>query len=77
MRDLYVEGVAIHGDPESCVGDLRGRSEALTGAVQAGLLSRKIGTARLMKKKICAEDVPAQDVGNPRAGGGASDDQRR
>jgi hypothetical protein len=32
MRELYVEGVAIHGDPESCVDDPRGRGEALTGA---------------------------------------------
>ena len=32
MREPYIEGVAIHGDPESCVGDPRGRSEALTGA---------------------------------------------
>ena len=35
MEELYAEGVAIHGDPESCVGDPRGRSEALTG-VRAG-----------------------------------------
>jgi hypothetical protein len=32
MEEPYIEGVAIHGDPESCVGDPRGRSEALTGA---------------------------------------------
>ena len=31
METLYTEGVATHGGPESCVGDLRGRSEALTG----------------------------------------------
>jgi hypothetical protein len=35
MRTLYIEGLAIHGDPESCVGVPRGRSEALTG-VRAG-----------------------------------------
>jgi hypothetical protein len=35
MRTLYIEGLAIHGGPESCVGDPRGRSEALTG-VRAG-----------------------------------------
>src|SRR5512132_4392327 len=35
MEELYIEGLAIHGDPESCVGDPRGRSEALTG-VRAG-----------------------------------------
>jgi hypothetical protein len=32
MKEPYIEGVAIYGDPESCVGDPRGRSEALTGA---------------------------------------------
>src|SRR5438874_11070387 len=35
MRTLYIEGLAIHGGPESCVGVPRGRSEALTG-VRAG-----------------------------------------
>jgi hypothetical protein len=35
MEELYVEGLAIHGGPESCVGDPRGRGEALTG-VRAG-----------------------------------------
>lgn len=35
MRELYVEGVATHGGPESCVDDPRGRGEALTG-VRAG-----------------------------------------
>src|ERR1700685_2281931 len=32
MEELYVEGLATHGDPESCGGDRRGRGEALTGA---------------------------------------------
>ena len=35
MRTLYIEDLASHGGPESCVGDPRGRSEALTG-VRAG-----------------------------------------
>ncbi len=35
MKELYIEGLAIHSGPESCVGDPRGRSEALTG-VRAG-----------------------------------------
>lgn len=35
MRTLYIEGLAPHGGPESCVGGPRGRSEALTG-VRAG-----------------------------------------
>ncbi len=32
MEELYIEGLAIHGDPESCVGAREGVSEALTGA---------------------------------------------
>ena len=32
MRELYIEGVAIHDDPESCVGVREGVGEALTGA---------------------------------------------
>jgi len=35
MEELYAEGLATHGGPESCVDDLRGRGEALTG-VRAG-----------------------------------------
>jgi hypothetical protein len=31
MRELYVEGVAIHDGPESCVGVREGVGEALTG----------------------------------------------
>jgi hypothetical protein len=32
MEELYVEGLATHDDPESCVDVPRGRGEALTGA---------------------------------------------
>jgi hypothetical protein len=35
MEELYAEGVAIHGGPESCVDVPQGRGEALTG-VRAG-----------------------------------------
>jgi RNA-directed DNA polymerase len=35
MRTPYIEGLATHDGPESCVGDPQGRSEALTG-VRAG-----------------------------------------
>ena len=42
MRTPDIEGVAIHGGPESCVGDPRGRSEALTGVRAGQLLSREI-----------------------------------
>ena len=32
MEELYTEGVATHGDPESCVVAHEGGGEALTGA---------------------------------------------
>ena len=32
MEELYAEGLATHGGPESCVDDPRGRGEALAGA---------------------------------------------
>ena len=32
MEELYVEGLATHDGPESCVDVPRGRGEALTGA---------------------------------------------
>ena len=35
MRELYIEGVAIHDGPESCVGVRKVAGEALTG-VRAG-----------------------------------------
>jgi len=35
MEELYIEGLANHDDPESCVGAHEGVSEALTG-VRAG-----------------------------------------
>jgi hypothetical protein len=35
MEEPYVKDLASRGGPESCVGDPRGRSEALTG-VHAG-----------------------------------------
>ncbi len=39
MEELYAEGLATHGGPESCAGDPRGRGE-----VQAGLLSREMAS---------------------------------
>ena len=41
MRELYNEDPANRVGLESCVGDPRGRSEALTEGVRAGLLSRE------------------------------------
>jgi len=32
MKEPYTEGLATHGDPESCVASRKGRGEVLTGA---------------------------------------------
>jgi len=42
MRTLYVEGVATHDGPESCVGVCKGVGEALTGVRAGSVLSREI-----------------------------------
>src|SRR5271155_3121386 len=39
MEGSYIEDLANHGGPESCVGVPRGRSEALTGVHAGRLLS--------------------------------------
>ena len=41
MKKPYVEGVAIHDDPESCVVTREGAGEALTGAPMGWVLSRE------------------------------------
>ena len=41
MKVSYNEGVANHIDPESCVVIRKDGGEALTGGMQAGLLSRE------------------------------------
>ena len=38
MRELYIEGVAIHGGPESCVVVREGAGEALTGVGAGGAI---------------------------------------
>ncbi|MCP5005605.1 MAG: hypothetical protein GY941_16970 [Planctomycetes bacterium] len=39
MKESYIEGIASHIGPESCLDDPRGRGEALTGGSTGGLLS--------------------------------------
>jgi hypothetical protein len=51
MKEPYIEGLANHDDPESCVGTREGNGEALTGARTGWLLSREIkssGTPTLL-----------------------------
>ncbi len=41
MKEPYAEGLATHGDPESCGGDREVAAEALTGAHAGRALSRE------------------------------------
>ena len=41
MKESYVEGLATHSDPESCVTVREGSGEALTGARAGRVLSRE------------------------------------
>ena len=41
MKEPYTEGIASHGDPESCAGDRKGAGEALTGAQVGAVSSRE------------------------------------
>jgi hypothetical protein len=46
MKESYGEGLAIHTGPESCVGNRKGASEALTGVRAGRVLSRERGLDR-------------------------------
>ena len=46
MEEPHTEGIASHGDPESCVGVREGVGEALTGAHAGWVLSREITFVR-------------------------------
>ena len=47
MKESYIEGVAIHDDPESCAGSREAEREELTGAHTGSVLSREITTIRV------------------------------
>jgi hypothetical protein len=53
MEELYAEGLATHGGPESCVDVPRGRGEALTGA----------GAGRVIELRNEASGVPTPSTG--------------
>ena len=46
MEEPYTEGVAIHGGPEPCVGDPRGRSEALDRGTHRPAIEPRNGVNR-------------------------------
>ena len=70
-RELYVEGLATHGDPESCVDDPRGRGEALTGARAGRAMEPRnevIGVPTLsMRWKATSLTAVSRGVSGPRA----------
>lgn len=47
MQESHIEGVATHGDPESCVLDREVHGEALTGACAGTVWSREINHSRV------------------------------
>ena len=54
MEELYVEGLATHDGPESCVDVPRGRGEALTGARAGQAIeprNKRIGVPTLSKER--------------------------
>jgi hypothetical protein len=70
-EELYVEGLATHGDPESCVDVPRGRGEALTGARAGQAIEPRneaTGVPTLYKRrKATLLAALSRVVGGPRA----------
>ena len=55
MKEPYTKGVAIHGDPESCVVRRKAYHEVLTGARTGTVLSREINLFRVPTLSLNAE----------------------
>lgn len=60
MRVSYVEGIASHNGPESCVGVRKDEDEALTGVRAGWVLSREIHA--LPRKRQVLRDADAVEV---------------
>lgn len=71
MKEPYIEGLATHDDPESCVRVRKGTSEALTGACAGWLLSREITTLgcrrRASRRKAISPAALVRAADGPRA----------
>jgi len=70
MEELHVEGLATHGDPESCVDVPRGRGEALTGARAGRVIeprNSEFGVPTLSQRRKATLSVAfSRAVGGPR-----------
>lgn len=66
MKEPYVEGVATHGDPESCADAREGSGEALTGARTGSVLSREINKSGEPARKAGEADA-VNRCGRPHA----------
>jgi len=53
MKEPHAEGVATHGDPESCGGFREKSAEALTGARVGRVLSRESNLSRSPTTLMC------------------------
>jgi hypothetical protein len=74
MEELYVEGVAIHDGPESCVVAREGGGEALTGVrVGQAIEPRNHSTSgcrrRRTRRKATSSAALSRAAGGPRAVG--------
>ena len=71
MEELYVEGVATHGGPESCVVVCEGGVEALTGARAGRAIEPRnvyFGVPTLSeRRKATSAAALSRAVGGPRA----------
>ena len=70
-RELYIEGVAIHGGPESCAGVREGVGEALIGVRVGWAIEPRINVSGCRRgttgRKATSSAALARVVGGPRA----------
>ena len=72
MKESYVEGLAAHNGPKSCLDDPQGRGEALTGVRTGRVFSRESsfppGRRRCRNKRKATLDAsPSRDAFRSRA----------
>src|SRR6516225_7926912 len=67
MEELHAEGLATHGDPESCAASREGRGEALAGrkATPLAALSRAARGPRAVRDPWHVRNLRAREPGGP------------